>query len=106
MQEGGSNAVQTILRALNEGNQSGLPWTPRRIGMEQALGGVCETSYHIPLLSFGFVTPLTPVFQFHPMPVGTPEMVADEFEKWVDIADVDGMFLGRYIYIYMPFSCP
>lgn len=27
---------------------------------------------------------------FHPAPVGTPEMVADVFEQWVDKADVDG----------------
>lgn len=30
------------------------------------------------------------VQQFHPMPVGTPEMVADVFEDWINIADVDG----------------
>ncbi|RDW60222.1 putative monooxygenase-2 [Coleophoma crateriformis] len=65
MEESG-NAIHTIIRALNEGDTSGLPWTPKRIGMFQALGG------------------------FHPMPVGTPEMVADELETWIDIADVDG----------------
>jgi alkanesulfonate monooxygenase SsuD/methylene tetrahydromethanopterin reductase-like flavin-dependent oxidoreductase (luciferase family) len=26
------------------------------------------------------------------MPVGTPEMVADLMEEWIDIADVDGKF--------------
>lgn len=27
---------------------------------------------------------------FGPMPVGTPEMVADVMEKWVNEADIDG----------------
>jgi hypothetical protein len=27
---------------------------------------------------------------FHPAPVGTPEMVADVFEEWINEADVDG----------------
>lgn len=27
---------------------------------------------------------------FHPAPVGTPEMVADVFQKWIEEADVDG----------------
>ena len=47
-------------------------WTPRRVGTEMALGG------------------------FHPKPVGTPEMVADCMERWVEEADVDG-FLIAYV---------
>lgn len=60
------NAIHAILRALGEGDPSGKPWTPRRIGLKQAMGG------------------------FHPLCVGTPAMVADHLEEWIDIADVDG----------------
>ncbi|TVY44835.1 Dimethyl-sulfide monooxygenase [Lachnellula subtilissima] len=42
------------------------PWTPRRLGYKMALGGL------------------------HPSPIGTPEMIADIMEQWVDEADVDG----------------
>jgi len=42
------------------------PWTPRRIGEFCGFGGL------------------------GPMPVGTPEMVADVFEEWLIGADVDG----------------
>ncbi|PMD30652.1 bacterial luciferase-like protein [Hyaloscypha variabilis F] len=42
------------------------PWTPRRLGMKMALGGL------------------------HPSPVGTPEMIADIIEQWIDEADIDG----------------
>jgi alkanesulfonate monooxygenase SsuD/methylene tetrahydromethanopterin reductase-like flavin-dependent oxidoreductase (luciferase family) len=64
--EEGGNQIHTIIKALKEGDTSGLPWTPRRIGLFQALGG------------------------FHPMPVGTASYVADVMETWIDIADVDG----------------
>ncbi len=42
------------------------PWTPRKLGEIMALGGQ------------------------GPMPVGTPEMVADVFQKWFEEAGVDG----------------
>ncbi|KAN0096600.1 Nitrilotriacetate monooxygenase component A/pristinamycin IIA synthase subunit A [Hyaloscypha variabilis] len=42
------------------------PWTPRRLGMKMALGGL------------------------HPSPVGTPEMIADIIGQWIDEADIDG----------------
>ncbi|RDW65501.1 hypothetical protein BP5796_10193 [Coleophoma crateriformis] len=62
------NAVQAFLGNFTDSVKFGVkvPWTPRRLGMKIALGG------------------------FHPSPVGTPEMVADEMERWVDEADVDG----------------
>ncbi|KAF2429970.1 hypothetical protein EJ08DRAFT_589898, partial [Tothia fuscella] len=31
-----------------------------------------------------------PLGRFHPVPVGTPEMIADVFEQWIDEADIDG----------------
>ncbi|RDW85973.1 luciferase-like protein [Coleophoma crateriformis] len=43
-----------------------LPWTPRKIGEVMAVGS------------------------FNPIPVGTPEMVADVFQKWFEEAGVDG----------------
>jgi FMN-dependent oxidoreductase (nitrilotriacetate monooxygenase family) len=36
----------TIIRALREGDGTGLPWTPRRIGLFQALGGVSILCSH------------------------------------------------------------
>lgn len=38
--EEGGNQIHTIIKALNEGDPSGLTWTPRRIGLFQAMGGV------------------------------------------------------------------
>ena len=46
-------------------------WTPRMVGEVVGYGG------------------------FHPMPVGTPEMVADEMEKWITEADIDGFNIYR-----------
>ncbi|RDW58429.1 hypothetical protein BP5796_12359 [Coleophoma crateriformis] len=42
------------------------PWTPRKLGNMMALGGTGA------------------------VPVGTPEMVADEMERWMAEADIDG----------------
>lgn len=42
--EESGNAIHTIIRAFNEGDTSGLPWTPRRVGLKQSLGGVSEIS--------------------------------------------------------------
>jgi alkanesulfonate monooxygenase SsuD/methylene tetrahydromethanopterin reductase-like flavin-dependent oxidoreductase (luciferase family) len=60
------NAIHTIIRALGEGDPNGRPWTPRLIGLKQAMGG------------------------FHPLVVGTPAMVADHMQEWIDVADADG----------------
>ncbi len=59
------NAVQSILQNFHESGDD-EPWTPRRLGTKFALGG------------------------FHPTPVGTPKMIADCFEQWIQEADVDG----------------
>lgn len=42
--EESGNAVHTIIRAFNEGDTSGLPWTPRRVGLKQSLGGVSQSN--------------------------------------------------------------
>ena len=59
-------AVHSILNNFNSASGSTDKWTPRKLGEKMALGG------------------------FHPAPVGTPEMVADVFEQWIDECDVDG----------------
>lgn len=62
------NAIHSFTENFNHasGQDNTEIWTPRRLGQKMALGG------------------------FHPAPVGTPEMVADVFEQWINEADVDG----------------
>lgn len=45
-------------------------WTPRNIGKQISIGGN------------------------GPVPVGTAEEVADELERWIDLADLDGFNIG------------
>ena len=58
------NGVQTMLTLLLE--DPSKKWTPRMIGAQMAFCG------------------------FGPMPVGTPETVADVLEEWVNDGDIDG----------------
>lgn len=69
----GEDAVHSFLNNFNHAAGTDKPWTPRRLGETMALGG------------------------FHPAPVGTPEMVADVFEQWIDEADVDGFNISYTI---------
>ncbi|KAH9831076.1 putative dibenzothiophene desulfurization enzyme A [Teratosphaeria destructans] len=69
----GEDAVHSFLNNFNHAAGTTEPWTPRRLGETMALGG------------------------FHPAPVGTPEMVADVFEQWIDEADVDGFNISYTI---------
>jgi alkanesulfonate monooxygenase SsuD/methylene tetrahydromethanopterin reductase-like flavin-dependent oxidoreductase (luciferase family) len=64
-------AIQAVFRALeaSEGEEKQL-WTPRRLGMRMALGGL------------------------HPCPVGTAAEVADVIQEWVEEADIDGCNIG------------
>lgn len=64
-------AIQAVFKALaaSEG-ETNQPWTPRRLGMRMALGGL------------------------HPCPIGTAEEVADVMQQWVEDADVDGFNVG------------
>lgn len=74
----GDDAVHTFLENFNKATgKTGEQWTPRKLGEVMALGG------------------------FHPAPVGTPEMVADVFEQWIDECDVDGFNIS---YTTMPQS--
>ncbi|CAK7224844.1 hypothetical protein SCUCBS95973_005657 [Sporothrix curviconia] len=72
----GVSAIVSTFNALDDLQADGAtggekqPWTPRRIGMRLAMGGL------------------------HPQPVGTAEEVADVFETWVREADVDGFNIG------------
>lgn len=64
-------AIQAVFKGLaaSEG-EAAQPWTPRRLGMRMALGGL------------------------HPCPVGTAEDVADVMQQWIEGADVDGFNIG------------
>jgi alkanesulfonate monooxygenase SsuD/methylene tetrahydromethanopterin reductase-like flavin-dependent oxidoreductase (luciferase family) len=73
----GDNAVHSFLDNFNKVVGDIGPWTPRKLGEIMALGG------------------------FHPAPVGTPDMIADVFEQWIDEADVDGFNIA---YITAPGS--
>lgn len=66
----GVSAIVSTFRALDALNSTGEPWTPRRLGIRMAMGGL------------------------HPCPVGSAEEVADVFEEWIDVADVDGFNIG------------
>jgi hypothetical protein len=67
----GENTVQSLIRDFNAGmGDTGEAWTPRRLGECMAFGGL------------------------HPAPVGTPAMIADAMQEWVDVADVDGFNLS------------
>ncbi|TVY44839.1 Dimethyl-sulfide monooxygenase [Lachnellula subtilissima] len=69
-EEAGMVAIQSVFRALEASNTTKEPWTPRRLGIQMALGGL------------------------HPCPVGTAAEVADIMEQWVAEADVDGFNIG------------
>ena len=58
------NAIHTLINTLKR--YEGMGVTPRMLGQQMAFCG------------------------FGPMPVGTPEMVADVMEDWVNNGDVDG----------------
>jgi alkanesulfonate monooxygenase SsuD/methylene tetrahydromethanopterin reductase-like flavin-dependent oxidoreductase (luciferase family) len=64
-------AIQAVFKGLAASeDESEQKWTPRRLGMRMALGGL------------------------HPCPVGTVEEVADVFQQWAEEADVDGFNVG------------
>ena len=64
-------AIQAVFKALAASEEeTEAQWTPRRLGMRMALGGL------------------------HPCPVGTAEEVADVFQQWIEEADVDGFNIG------------
>ncbi len=66
-----ATAIQAVLASLEaSAAEKGEPWTPRRLGMRMALGGL------------------------HPSPVGTAADVADVMQQWVEQADVDGFNIG------------
>lgn len=65
----GNAQIQGFLKAFRT-ISGDKPWTPRMVGHAFAFGAIV------------------------PKPVGTPEMVADELEKWFYEADVDGFNLS------------
>ena len=63
--KGTDNSIHTMLKTIKRYDGDGT-LTPRMLGETMAFCG------------------------FGPMPIGTPEMVADLMEKWRDEADIDG----------------
>ncbi|PGG99686.1 hypothetical protein AJ79_08461 [Helicocarpus griseus UAMH5409] len=64
------NRVQSVLETLTTKSEELPEITPRIIAQKAAIGGL------------------------GPVVVGTPEMVADQLERWVEVGDVDGFNLG------------
>ncbi|KAH8646144.1 FMN-dependent oxidoreductase [Xylariales sp. PMI_506] len=65
--QGLQNVIKGVIESFKDSEAlDGKPWTPRRLGIQMAFGGL------------------------HPMPVGTAEDVADVFEQWIEEADIDG----------------
>lgn len=64
----GGAGIQSVLNAFEASTEgeSAQPWTPRRLGMRMAVGGL------------------------HPVPIGSVTQVADVFEEWINEADCDG----------------
>ncbi|EXJ88130.1 hypothetical protein A1O1_05058 [Capronia coronata CBS 617.96] len=65
----GDNIIRGIVEMFKAGDGSNEAWTPRKLGTKMALGSL------------------------YPVVVGTPAMVADFMEKWVEEADIDGFNL-------------
>jgi hypothetical protein len=68
----GGAGIQSVLNSFEASTESTEPWTPRRLGLRMALGGL------------------------HPCLVGSITQVADVFEEWVNEADCDGFNVGYY----------
>lgn len=64
-------AIQSVFKSFDASSTE--PWTPRRLGIQMALGGL------------------------HPCPVGSVEQVADVFETWVNEADCDGFNVASVV---------
>lgn len=62
--------VHSLVAGLNYRGDDLPKWTPKTIGQQISMGAN------------------------GPVPVGTAEEVADELERWVDIADLDGFNVG------------
>ncbi|KAF7546697.1 hypothetical protein G7Z17_g8249 [Cylindrodendrum hubeiense] len=63
--------IESHLAILSYRGDDVPKWTPRNIGKAVALGAS------------------------GPVPVGTPEDIADEMERWIEVADIDGFNVGH-----------
>jgi alkanesulfonate monooxygenase SsuD/methylene tetrahydromethanopterin reductase-like flavin-dependent oxidoreductase (luciferase family) len=66
-----ANSVVSLRSALVNKGEDGTVWTPRRVAEERSIGG------------------------FGALAVGSPSTVADIFEEWVRVADLDGFNLSH-----------
>jgi alkanesulfonate monooxygenase SsuD/methylene tetrahydromethanopterin reductase-like flavin-dependent oxidoreductase (luciferase family) len=60
------NKISSILEGMTSTSENVPKWTPRVVAEKAAFGGL------------------------GPCPVGTPDMVADELERWIEEGDLDG----------------
>lgn len=67
---GEAHKVRSILQSFTTPSEEVPVWTPRVVAKHAAIGGL------------------------GPVPVGSPQTVADELERWVREADVDGFNVG------------
>ena len=67
---GEANKVRSILQSFTTRSEEVPVWTPRVVAQHAAIGGL------------------------GPVPVGSPETVANELERWVREGDVDGFNVG------------
>lgn len=73
------NAITGVINGfMTAAAESTEPWTPRYLGTMAGFGGTT------------------------PKPVGTPEMVADVFEKWWRECDIDGFNIACEYLLYHP----
>ncbi len=63
------NVIQGIINSFKTGDGSGEAWTPRKLGKKMAMGSQAPTV------------------------IGTPAMVVDFMEKWIEDTDCDGFSL-------------
>jgi alkanesulfonate monooxygenase SsuD/methylene tetrahydromethanopterin reductase-like flavin-dependent oxidoreductase (luciferase family) len=63
------NQVKGAIFAFKDDKATQGAWTPRKLGLKMCLGST------------------------YPNIIGTPAMVADELERWVEVGDVDGFSL-------------
>jgi alkanesulfonate monooxygenase SsuD/methylene tetrahydromethanopterin reductase-like flavin-dependent oxidoreductase (luciferase family) len=75
--EASIHGVIAMCKEISGTREDDEPWTPRKLGHMMAFGGTGA------------------------VPVGTPEMVADEFERWMAEADIDGFNVMRAYFLLL-----
>jgi alkanesulfonate monooxygenase SsuD/methylene tetrahydromethanopterin reductase-like flavin-dependent oxidoreductase (luciferase family) len=66
-----AHKIRSILDSFTTTSKEVPKWTPRVVAEKAAIGGL------------------------GPVPVGSPETVADELERWIEEGDLDGFNIGK-----------